>query len=1310
MARLSLSLFGGFQASLDDAPLAGIYDHVRALLAYLATESDRPHRREFLAELLWPDEPEEVARRNLRQALSRLRAALGDRDAAESPFLLIDRTSIQFNRQSDHIFDVAAFIATAPPEKRGSKADLTVADLPWLEAACNLYRGHFLNQFYLPENSSFDQWVSARAEEHKQRALHYLCALTDYFGSTGDLQRGIAAARRQIELEPWREHAHRQLMHLLAKSGQRSAALAQYNVCRALLLDELGVEPEGDTESLRQSILRGEVEPASAPAAAARSPSGRRQVTVLYCALAEPTGVDPEDFVDTVRAFKQRCREVAARFEAYVEDSHGGAQIIIFGFPQAHEDDAQRALHASQRILCDSRQLAAQDKIPLSVRGGIHTGLMVTSRGDAADLPLDLIGTPLGIAVQLRYQAEANSFLLSADTERLVRGHFVVKEHLRAGLPELAPALPAYKLIRPLHARAQAERGRAGRLTPFVGREVELADLMELWGRVRAGQGQLVAVEGDAGIGKSRLIHMLKRKLLQEAHTLRSLRCAPGYQPIALPPAADLLHQTCDFRANDPDGTRQAKLSSALEQLGLHSNQGLILLSHLLGLPAGQALPQLGISPQQIKQNTLNLVVQMQQIVAQQRPMLVVIEDLNWVDPSTLELIKLLGRAVDQSPIMVLLTVRPGFEIPWRPAQNVTRLKITALGPAQIRRLATAIARNKALPEVVLQQIVARTDGVPLFVEELTKTLLESGLLRESHSRYELASPSPSVALPFTLHDSLMARLDRLESAKPLAQLAAVLGREFPYELLRDLSDLDEGELQRELARLLDADLLYQRHQDTKAIYGFRHALIHEAAYESLLRRHRQSLHRQVAQRLQAQKTEGAPIKPELLAHHYQEGGLIRDAVHHWHQAGVEATRHSAHKEAIAHLRRGHKLLDELPEDDQRDLQELALCTAIGVPLMLAYGPVPELEQAYARALELSQKVPDSSDLLPALRGLYTYYAGRADYHTAERLARQLLQLAEEQQREDFLLEGHRALGTSLLMRGELATAVHHLEFALRLYDPDRHHPLAYRYGMDPGIGALSVLSISDWIQGYPERARLRALDAVGLAVSRGHPSTIGWTLNIALTVMELRRDSQTVIELAEQLSALAEKHHTPLWMLWSSIMRNKALADLGRSDSPLEEIDDSFAQHERIGAAMGRPYALALWAQTCLRTGRIERGLEIVHDALAWVSQHSARLHEGELHRLEGELLAASAADPGGKQAEGAYSRALLLARAQGASAFELRAATAMGRLYIRHGRAEEVAGLLAPVLENFEGSDSRDVSDARELLETDEKQLATS
>lgn len=1310
MSRLALYLFGGFNAVVDDAPISGIYDHVRALLAYLAVESDRPHRREFLAELLWPDEGEEVARRNLRQALSRLRAALGERDSdGRDSLLLIDRATIQFNRKADHFFDVAAFMACTPPDKQSRDAELTPADLPWLEEACSLYRGHFLHQFYLPDNPSFDQWASTRTEEYKRRALTYLSTLTNYYESLGNLERAMETARRQLELEPWLESAHRQLMRLLAKSGQRSAALSQYNVCRSYLLEELGVDPEPETETLRQAILQGAIDPIAANSHTTGRSSGRRQVTVLYCGLAEPSGMDPEDFIDVVRSFKQRCREVATRFEAYLEDSHGGAQIMFFGFPHAHEDDAQRAVHASQRILAEVQALSEDAGLPLVIRGGVHTGLMVSSGGDATDLPLDMVGTPLGVAVQLRYQAEANSFLISADTERLVRGYFVLKEKVLSGSPELAAALPAHQVIRAAQARARIEASRTGKLSPFVGREVELADLVECWLQVRSGSGRLVVVEGEPGIGKSRFIHMFKRRLVHESHTPRIIRCSPDYQATALPPVVDLLHQTCEFRAGDPPETRLTKLAGTLERLGLDSELARALLAHLLGLPAARELHELEVTPQQVKQRTLALVADMQRVSAQQRPVLLVVEDLQWVDPTTLDFLKLLAKGLDRSPIMILLTTRPAVEHPWRKQGAAMRLDLGALSGADVRKLANAVARNKPLPEVVLEQIVARTDGVPLFVEELTKTLLESNLLRETHSRYELASPSPTVALPFTLHDSLMARLDRLESAKHVAQLAAVLGREFPYDMLADLADLPDAELQLELSRLMEAELLYQRQQGDVTVYGFRHALIQEVAYESLLRRHRQELHRRVAQQLEERAGCGETVKPELLAHHFQEAGLIEPSVRYWHRAGANASQLSAHVEAVNHLRRGMKLLGEIPEGETRDRLELDLCMTIGVPLMLSVGPVPELEQAYARALALAQKMPDSHDMFPAVRGLYTYYAGRADYQTAERLAQQLLRIAEEQQRDALLLEAHRALGTILLLRGEVLAAIYHLELTIQLYDPAKHHPLAFQYGMDPGLAAFSLLAVSDWITGFPDRARKRALDAIRLAQEWGHPSTTGWTLNIGLLVMELLKAPDLVLELSDQLTQLAEKYHMSLWTVWSGIMRDKTLADRGGDIDVLSQMGDAFARYDKIGAAMGRPYALALWAEVCLNTRHIEKGLEVVREALSWIGRNGARLHEAELHRLEGELLLASGHDPQGSQAEAAFNRALLLARAQSARSFELRAAISLARHLLNKGRVGEVRRLLEPLLGAFsEGLESGDLVAARALLDECEAALA--
>lgn len=1296
MARLVLYLLGGFNATVDDEPLTGIYDHVRALLAYIASESDRAHRREVLAELLWPDESEEVARRNLRQALSRLRAALGDRDS-DNPFLLIDRATIQFNQNSDHYLDVAAFAAAKPVKEN----EISAADVPWLEEAVRLYRGHYLNQFYLPDNPGFDQWASSRSEDYKRRALSYLRALGGYHESVGDLSKAIETARRQIELEPWHEIAHRHLMQLLAKSGQRSAALAQYNACRALLLEELGVEPEPETEALRQAILEGQIEANSAPGTASPSSSGRRQVTVLYCGLAEPAGVDPEDFIEVVRAFKQRCGEIAARFEAHVEDAHGGAQILFFGFPQAHEDDAQRALHAALRVLSETRELSAQEGLPLVIRGGVHTGLMVTAGGDTADLPVDLIGTPLGVAVQLRYQAQANSFLISADTERLTRGYFLVKEQVLAASPELAHALPAHQLQRAAQARARIEAARMGKLSPFVGREVELADLVEYWGHVRTGQGRVALVEGEPGMGKSRFLHVFKRRLLRESHTIRQLRCTPDYQTTGVQPVAELVQQMCDFRSSDPQETRNAKIAGTLERLGLDATQNLPYLAHLLGLPAGAELANTSINPQQIKQRTLGLIADMLRVSSQARPLLFVVEDLHWVDPTTLELLKLLRKDIGKHPIMLLATLRPGYEHPFE--RGSVRIQLNPLPAAEVRRLAVGVARNKALPEIVLKQIVDRTDGVPLFIEELTKTLLESNLLKETHSRFELASASPTVALPFTLHDSLMARLDRLDSAKHIAQLGAVLGREFRYEALRDLAECEEKSLQNELSRLVDAELLYQRQEDGLTLYGFRHVMIQEVAYESLLRRHRQELHRQVAHQLEEGREHGESVNPELLAHHFQEGGLARKAVQYWYQAGLQASQLSAHTEAVDYLRRGLALLKELPEDTERDHSELALCMAMGVPLMLSAGPVPEIEQAYGRALELSQQMPESQDLFPAVRGLYTYYAGLADYHTAERLAQQLLRIAEEQNNDALSLEAHRALGTTFLMRGELRDAQHHLEMALRLYDPSRHRALAQPYGMDPGVAAFSLLSVCDWIAGYPQRAQHRALDAVALAEENNHASTLGWALNVALTVMQLSRESEQILKLTAVLGRLAERHHMPLWGLWSGLLRDGALIALGREPETENDIHEDFVRYDAVCAGMGRPYLLTLWADTCLITGQFDRGLQVVQEALAWIAKHAARLQEPELHRLEGELLLASQRDPSGKQAEAAFQRALALARAQGARAFELRAGLSLCRLYAQHGRDSRGPDLLEEILAEFpQEQESRELREARALLKS--------
>ena len=1294
MSRLSIYLFGGFQALLDNEPLAGVYDHVRALLTLLAAEPHRVHRRDALAELLWPNESEDVARRNLRQALSRLRGALGDRDR-EVPFLLVNRNSVQFNRRSPHYLDVAAFLECRPQEGSVEESQLTPADLPWLEEAAALYRGHFLDQFYLPDNLAFDQWITAKREEYKHEALTYLRALTRHHSVTGNLQKAIAAARRQIELEPWLESAHRQLMELLGRSEQRAAALAQYNTCEALLQEELGIDPEPETMALRDRILEGRTDGETRSGIRGSADgSGRRQVTALYCGLEEPAGMDPEDLLDIVRGLKERCGELAHRYDAHLEPGHGGSQLLVFGYPRAHEDDARRAVQAGLEILAETRRLNQNHDLPLTVRAGAHTGLLVAAGGNGESV--DLLGAPISLAMQLRFLAGANSLLISADTHRLIESHYATRPHTVPQHAEIAPALPASQVLRAHSSRQRPEFPRTRKLTPFVGREAELQQLLDAWRRSRDGEGQVVQLVGEPGMGKTRLLLAFKKQIAHQPHTVRQLRCQPHYQATALQPVIELLYQICDFRNSDSNETKRTKLSGTLAQYDV-DDTAFGLLAGLLNLGGGEPADD-SLAPFQRKQQTLDLIATLQRQAAEHQPVVWIAEDLQWVDPSTLELLKLMKDGLAGSRVLMLLTYRPAYQPPW---SDIPQIPLTQLDPQEIRRLASHVANSQSLPAELLEQLVDRTDGIPLFVEELTKTLLETPLLQETDEGYALVGDLTQLALPATLHDSLMARLDRLGGAKRTAQLAAVIGRDFAYDVLAEISDLDESSLQATLQQLVEAELIDRRERGADAWFSFRHALIQETAYESLLRRDRQELHSRLAALLSARRAVGAELQPELLAQHFTAAGQHDEALDYWLLAGTQASQQSAHSEAVSHFRRGLEVLAKVPESASRNKRELSLQIGLGMPLMLSSGPVPEMEHAYARALELSQRIPNSTDVFPAIRGLYSYYAGRADYQTSERLAYQLLGIAKEQDNEQLLLEAHRALGTTFLLRGELNPAAQHLQHSLALYRPDRDYHLAFQYGMDPGLAALTLLSIFAWTRGYPDHARKQVLEAVAVARERDHPSSMGWALNIGLIVLQLCGDAEGVLELSRELNAMADRHHMPMWTLWSGIMRDKALAELGHNDEAIAVIQEDCARYDKVGASMGRPYAFALWAEICLEAGHHDDGLSVVTEALSWVNKHNARLHEAELHRLQGELLLA-ADGAGAEQAEAAFQRALALSRAQGCRSFELRAATSICRLWFGGGRHEEGMELLKEVYSSFEeGLGTRDLREARALLE---------
>jgi class 3 adenylate cyclase len=703
------------------------------------------------------------------------------------------------------------------------------------------------------------------------------------------------------------------------------------------------------------------------PRAAPRVPEAeRRQLTVLFCDLVDSTvlasQLDPEELREVVRAYQATCAKVVARFEGHIAQYLGDGLLIYFGYPLAHEDDAQRAVRAGLGMVEALGQLNTRLErgIQLAVRLGIHTGLVVVGDvgGGGRQEQLALGETP-NLAARLQGIAAPNTLVISSATLPLLGGFFACQAlgpHLLKGF---AQPMEVYQVLYESMARSRLEAaGRSG-LTPLVGRDQEVALLRERWAQVRDGVGQVVLLSGEAGIGKSRLVQVLKEHVATEPQAwLTPCQCSPYYQNTALYPMSDLLERVVlRIEREESPPQKLRKLEGFVVQYGLPLAEAMPLFAALLSIPLGADYASLDLSPEQQKQKTLQAFLAIFLRIAAQQPVLFVMEDLHWVDPSTLELLTLL---VDQGPtarILALWTFRPDFSPPWTGRAHLTQVTLPRLPRRQAAEMTGQVAHHKALPPEVVEQVVAKTDGVPLFVEELTKMVLESGLLQEREDRYELSGPLPPLAIPTTLHDSLMARLDRLAAVKGLAQLGATLGREFSYALLQAVSPWDEATVRRGLHQLVAAEFLYQQGLPPQATYLFKHALIQDAAYQSLLKSTRQQYHQCIAQVLAERFPETAETQPELLAHHFTEAGLTEQALPYWQHAGQRALQRSATLEAVSHVTRGLEGLSTLPETHERAQQELALQIMLGAALGAIKGQwAPEAERTYARACALARQ------------------------------------------------------------------------------------------------------------------------------------------------------------------------------------------------------------------------------------------------------------------------------------------------------------------------------------------------------------------
>jgi TOMM system kinase/cyclase fusion protein len=1048
--------------------------------------------------------------------------------------------------------------------------------------------------------------------------------------------------------------------------------------------------------------------PGRSPHAAAEAE--RRQLTVLFCDLVDSTSLarqlDPEDYRDVVRAYQATCGTVIQRFDGTIAQYLGDGLLVYFGYPQAHEDDAQRAVRAGLEILDAltplKERLAADKGIRLAVRLGIHTGLVVVGAVGASGRQEQLaLGDTPNIAARLQGLAEPDSVVVSEATYRLVQGYVTSQDLGPQSLKGAETPVPAYRVLGTSGAQSRLDVISLHGPTPLVGREVVMTLLRERWAQAQDGLGQVVLLSGEAGIGKSRLVLAVKEQVADEPHTRWECRCSPYFQGSALYPLIELAQRALQFGRDEAPEAKFQKLEAALEHYGLAQPETLALWAALLSVPLAEVYPPLTLTPQRQKQKTLEAIVALLRALAAEQPVLFIVEDLHWVDPSTLEFLALL---LDQGPMARLLTVltcRPEFHAPWGFRAHLTPLVLNRLPRLQVPQLIERVTGGKALPPEVVEQIVAKTDGVPLFVEELTKMVLESGLLREGEERYELTGPLPPLAIPATLHDSLMARLDRLAAVKDVAQLGATIGRTFTYELLQAVSPLGEAVLQHGLRQLVEAELVYQRGVPPQATYTFKHALIQDAAYQSLLRSTRQQYHRCLAQVLAERFPETVKTQPELLAQHYTEAGLSAQAIPYWQQAGQHASERSAHVEALAHLTRGLEVLNTLPDTPARTQQELVLQTTLGPVLLATKGyAAPEVGQVYARAQELCQQVGETPQIFPTLFGLFYFHLIRGELHPARELAEQLLRMAQHLQDQTFLLLAHQALAGALCHLGELTLCRTHLEQGMALYDARQHHALAFRYGLDPGVFFLSYAARPLWLLGFPDQARTSIREALTLARRLAHPFSLAYTLHWAGITHQLCREAPATQEQAEVSMAFSREQGFAIWVPGGTILRGWALARQGQMEEGIAQMRQGMTAWQATGTEVDRLYYQALLADIYGQAGQAKAGLHVLAEALTVVDAIEERYYEAELYRLQGELLLARATEHD-TEAETYFRRALDIARRQQAKSLELRAAMSLARLWQQQGKHLAARDLLAPVYGWFtEGFDTADLQEARVLL----------
>jgi DNA-binding SARP family transcriptional activator/class 3 adenylate cyclase len=1295
--RFGLSLLGGFELTGPDGVVDLPSKKLAGLLAYLACTAPRPQSREKLSALLWGSHFDAQAKQNLRQALSRLRKVLGE-DALES-----DGEVVSLNAAAV-LCDVSRFEILV---REGSRDALS--------AAADLYRGRLIDDVTVSEEG-WNEWLAG--ERERDLALGAMMKLGEQELAAGRAGHALKAGQRAIALNNMREDAHRLIVQALAATGRKAEALKHYQDLVALLKHELNTEPDAATRSLAAELrateppsrsppvkIAGPALPqpdrpsivalpavdmrrdhkeqstenpavdgdAAVPAVALRSGSPeRRQLTIMVCNIVGSVPLsarlDPEDMHDLIAVFHKVVADAVSRFDGFVAQYLGDGAHVYFGYPAAHEHDAEQAVRAGFAVLDAVGALKASFDVTLQASVGIATGLVVVGErpvtGDTQQRVA--IGEAPSVAAQLQALASPGEVVIAASTWRLVGRMFDCRA---LEMDKSLQAVEAWQVRCETAGVSRFEARRTGALSPLMGRQEEMELLLRRWNQARLGEGRVVLLSGEPGIGKSRIAESLLAAREGEPHARLRYFCSPHHTHSPLYPFIVQIERAAGFEPGSSAGAKLDKLEALLKPAAKNVPQDLALIADLLLVPADERYPALAVSPAQKREITLTAILDQLDGIAARSPVLIVFEDAHWIDPTSLDLLDRTVARVANLPVLLVVTGRPEFQPTWVGQPHVTMLTLSRLGRRDSAGIIGSITKDKALPNAVVEQILAHTDGVPLFIEELTSSLLESGLLRETTDSYMLDGPLPPLAIPTSLQASLVARLDRLASVKDVAQIGAAIGREFSHELISAVSASTPADLDAALERLMASGLVSRRGMPPEATYSFKHALVQDAAYGTLLKSRRRQLHARIAKALVERFPAIADSQPEVIAHHFTEAGLASEAIGYWRRAGQIAATRSANREAVTFFERAVHLLKLLPQTRTRLEQAIDL----RFDLRAALFQLGEFERiiGYLREAEGMARTLGDQRRLGQLSVFLCHNRRMAgQLNEAIGFGRNAQAIAESLKDVPLQVTANLDLGAACLGTGDCRQAEVLFRKILGWLDGDRRRE---RFGQTifPAVAAHGYLTwiFADW--GRFEEAIAHGREALQLAEALDHAYSRAFALWALARPYIVRGDFSDAAALLERGTALSREWNLTFLSVLNIGGLGYACAFSGRMAEGISLLRQALSANEAVpGGAMMLPLCLIYLGEADILAGRPEDALAIVERAATVSRECGQRGYEARALRLLGDIAALRDRP---KEAESHYGDTIALAGTLGFRPLVAHCHLGLSKVHLRTGKRDQ-------------------------------------